>query len=273
MSTPHAQPLAAVTGASSGIGLELARELARRGYDVIIGAEDAGIADAARLIEANGNSVIPVETDLSTYDGVEKFYAELKSAGRPVEIVALNAGVGAGGQFARETSLEQELEIIDLNVRSTVHLAKRVLRDMVERNEGRILITSSIAGQAPTPLEAVYGASKAFLTSLGDSLRNELKDTNVTITTLMPGPTETNFFHRAGMDDTKVGRSEKDDPVEVAREGIEALTEHRPGNKRDQSDARTGPYGVGDGDGYRVQRLRQEVEGGGITDEHDDRRQ
>jgi short-subunit dehydrogenase len=223
MNTPQEHPLAAVTGASSGIGLEVARELARRGYDIIIGAEDPGITQAAQTIEQDGNTVSPVQIDLSTYDGVEKFYAELKSAGRPLEILVLNAGVGVGGDFTRETDLEQELEIINVNVTSTVHLAKRVLKDMVARNKGRILVTSSIAGQAPTPLEAVYGASKAFLTSFADALRNELKDTEIKITTLMPGPTETNFFHRAGMDDTKVGQSEKDDPAEVAREGVEAL--------------------------------------------------
>lgn len=223
MSTPHTKPLAAVTGASSGIGLELAKELARRGYDLIIAAEDPEIATAAGQIETNETTVSPVQADLATYEGVERFYAELKSAGRPVEIVAMNAGVGVGGDFTRETDLEEELDIINVNVTSTVHLAKRVLKDMVARNEGRILITSSIAGQAPTPLEAVYGASKAFLTSFADALRHELKDTNIKITTLMPGPTETNFFHRAGMDDTKVGQSEKDNPAEVAREGIEAL--------------------------------------------------
>lgn len=223
MNTTNTRPLAAVTGASTGIGLELAKELARRGYDLIIAAEDPQIAEAAGQIESAETTVSPVETDLANYEGVEKFYAELKSAGRPVEIVALNAGMGVGGDFTRETDLEQELEIINVNVTSTVHLAKRVLKDMVARNEGRILITSSIAGQAPSPLEAVYGASKAFLTSFGDALRNELKDTNVKITLLMPGPTETNFFHRAGMDETKVGQSEKDDPADVARAGIEAL--------------------------------------------------
>jgi short-subunit dehydrogenase len=223
MTTPNTKPLAAVTGASSGIGLELAKELARRGYDLIIAAKNPEIANAAGQIENNGTTVSPVEADLATYDGVEKFYAELKSAGRPVEIVALNAGVGVGGDFTRETDLEEELDIINVNVTSTVHLAKRVLKDMITRNQGRILITSSIAGQAPSPLEAVYGASKAFLTSFADALRNELKDTNIKITILMPGPTETNFFHRAGMDETKVGQSEKDDPAEVARDGVEAL--------------------------------------------------
>jgi uncharacterized protein len=144
-------------------------------------------------------------------------------AGRPLDAVAINAGIGVGGRFL-ETPLEDELELIDLNVRSTVHLAKRVLPAMVARNEGRVLITASIAALAATPYEAVYGASKAFGKSFAASLRNELKDTGVTVTTLMPGPTDTNFFHRAGMDDTEIGASEKKaDPEQVAKQAYDAL--------------------------------------------------
>ncbi|WP_317987825.1 SDR family NAD(P)-dependent oxidoreductase [Hyalangium gracile] len=131
--------------------------------------------------------------------------------------------VGVGGDFARETKLEDEFNLINLNVTSSVHLAKRVARDMVKRGSGRILFTSSIAAVLPAPFEAVYGASKAFLLSFSEALRNELADAGITVTALMPGPTETNFFHRAGMDDTKVGQDKKDDPAEVAREGFEAL--------------------------------------------------
>lgn len=227
MSTSNQKPLAAVTGASCGIGLELAKELARRGYDLVVAAEDQAIEDAARDIAQNSASVIPVQVDLANYEGVEQFYSELKSARRPIEVIAINAGVGVGGDFARETDLREELNIINLNVTSSVHLAKRVVKDMVERKQGRILFTSSIAGAAPGPLEAVYAASKAFLFSFSEALGNELKDSGVTVTALMPGPTETNFFHRAGMDNTKVGQSEKDDPAEVAREGVEALLEGR----------------------------------------------
>lgn len=193
----------------------MAKELSRRGYDLIIAAEDDAIANAAGQIQSNESIVLPVQADLGTYEGVEKFHNELKSAGRPLEIVALNAGLGVGGDFTRETDLEQELEIINVNVTSTVHLAKRVLKDMVERNEGKILITSSIAGQAPAPLEAVYGASKAFLTSFADALRNELKDTNVKITTLMPGPTETNFFHARAWTGLKSGRARRMTPPKL----------------------------------------------------------
>jgi uncharacterized protein len=131
--------------------------------------------------------------------------------------------LGVSGDFTRQTELDDELNLIHLNVISPVHLAKRVLKDMVARGKGRVLFTSSIAGTMPAPFEAVYGASKAFLSSFAQAIRNELKDTGVTITALMPGATETNFFHRAGMEDTKLGASEKDDPAEVAKDGFEAL--------------------------------------------------
>lgn len=223
MSNSNGKPLGIVTGASSGIGYELAKELAKRGFDLIVAAEDPGIERAAGEIGRTGSKVIPVQIDLATYDGVENFYKSVKAGGRPVDVAVLNAGVGVGGDFTRETDLQAELNLIDINVVSPVHLAKRVLKDMVERKQGRVLITSSIAAMAPGPFEAVYAASKAFLFSFSHALRNELQDSGVTVTALMPGPTETNFFHRAGMDNTKIGQSEKDDPAQVAREGIEAL--------------------------------------------------
>jgi short-subunit dehydrogenase len=137
--------------------------------------------------------------------------------------VALNAGVGAGGAFATDTKLEDELRLVDLNVRSTVHLAKRVVADMVERGEGRILFTSSIASTMPGSFQAVYNASKSFVQSFALALREELKDSGVTVTALMPGPTDTEFFERADMLDTKVGSGSKDDPADVARDGFKAL--------------------------------------------------
>lgn len=152
-----------------------------------------------------------------------ELYRHIANTGRPVEVLALNAGVGAGGAFATETELNDELELIDLNVRSTVHLCKLVLADMVERDEGRILFTSSIASTMPGAFQAVYNASKSFVQSFALAIRNELKDTGVTITSLMPGPTETEFFERADMEDTKVGSEEKDDPMEVAQQGFDAL--------------------------------------------------
>ena len=139
-----------------------------------------------------------------------------------MDAAALNAGVGQGGAFV-ETDLADEIALIDLNVTSTVHLAKRLLQDMVGRDEGRLLITSSIASTMPGSFQAVYNASKSFLQSFAEALQNELKDTSVTITSLMPGPTDTNFFHRAEMDDTRVGQSSKDDPADVARAGFDAM--------------------------------------------------
>ena len=222
MQSHDSHPLAVVTGASSGIGLELARQFARHGYDLLVVAEDAGIAAAADALRAEGAQVDAVQTDLASHDGVHALVERIRAAGRPVDAAAINAGVGVGGPFV-ETDLAAELALINLNVVSVVHLAKHVLKDMVARGEGRVLFTSSIAAEMPAPFEAVYGASRAFVQSFAEALRNELKDTNVTITALQPGPTDTNFFHRAGMDDTRVGAGKKDDPAEVARQGFEAL--------------------------------------------------
>jgi short-subunit dehydrogenase len=182
---------------------------------------------AARELRGTGADVGTVQIDLTTPDGVEELYRHIRSCGRPVDALALNAGVGAGGAFAGpdpdRTELADELAIIDLNVRSTVHLAKYVVGDMVARNQGRVLFTSSIAATIPGAFQAVYNASKSFVQSFALALRNELKDTEVTVTSLMPGPTETEFFERADMLDTKVGASDKDDPADVARDGFEAM--------------------------------------------------
>ena len=217
------RPLAVVTGASNGIGYELAKQFAQNGFDLLITATGPSINEAAQAFEELGAGVETVQADLATYDGVETLYNQIKATGRAVEAIAINAGVGVGGDFARETDLKDELNLINLNVVSSVHLAKRVVKDMVERANGRILFTSSIAAIMPGPFEAVYAASKAFVHSFSEGLRNELKDTGVTVTALMPGPTDTNFFHRAGMDDTKAGANEKDDPAQVAKQGFEAL--------------------------------------------------
>jgi short-subunit dehydrogenase len=217
------RPLAVVTGASSGIGLELAKIFAGDGYDLIVAAEDDGIRSAATSIGVLGAAVEPVQMDLATDAGVDALYDRIKAEGRPLAAIALNAGIGAGGAFATDTDLNKELRLIDLNVRSTVHLAKHVVQDMVARDEGRILFTSSIASTIPGSFQAVYNASKSFVQSFALALRNELKDTNVTITSLMPGPTETEFFERADMLDTKVGGSDNDDAADVARAGYEAL--------------------------------------------------
>lgn len=217
------RPLAVVTGASSGIGYELAKQFAQNGFDLLVTATGESINQAAQTFEQLGAKVDTVQADLATYDGVEALYSKIKATNRPVEAIAINAGVGVGGDFVRETDLQEELTLINLNVVSSVHLAKRVLKDMVEHGKGRVLFTASIASLQPGPFEAVYAASKAFIHSFAEAIRNELKDTGVTVTALMPGPTDTNFFHRAGMDDTKVGADKKDDPAEVAKQGFEAL--------------------------------------------------
>lgn len=223
MNNSLTRPLAVVTGASNGIGYELAKQFAQNGFDLLVTSTDDKILDVAQTFHQAGANVETVQVDLATYDGVETLYNKIKATGRPVEAIAINAGVGVGGEFAHETDLQDELNLINLNVVSSVHLAKRVVKDMVDRGEGRILFTASIAALMPGPFEAVYAASKAFIHSFAEGIRNELKDTDVTVTSLMPGPTDTNFFQRAGMDDTKVGASKKDDPAEVAKQGFEAL--------------------------------------------------
>ena len=215
---------AIVTGASSGIGYSLAKELAAGDYDLVIVSAGERLARAAEDFRSAGVSVEDVQADLATKEGVERFWEHVKALGRPIDIACLNAGVGVGGLF-HETSLEEELNMINLNCASTVQLAKYITRDMVSRNDGKILFTSSIAGEMVAPREAVYAATKAFVLSFAHSLRYELKDTGVTVTALQPGPTDTDFFHRAGMDNTEVGSKGKSEsqPDDVARQGIEAL--------------------------------------------------
>jgi short-subunit dehydrogenase len=222
MDSATTRRLAVVTGASRGIGYELAKQFAENGFDLVIAAEDDEITAAARSLEATGARVEPVQVDLATYEGVEILYQRARAAGRPLDAVAINAGVGVGGRFV-ETDLADELKLINLNVVSAVHLSKRVLRDMVARGEGRVLYTSSIAATMPGPFQAAYSASKAFLYSFSEAVREELRDTGVTVTALMPGPTDTDFFRRADMEDTKVANDSKDDPAEVAKDGFQAL--------------------------------------------------
>jgi len=220
-STPR--PLALVTGASSGIGLELARQFASNGFDLVIAAEDAELDPARAELESLGGSVEAVRADLATEAGVDELWDRVKGIGRALDAVVLNAGVGAGGPFT-ENELARELQVIDLNVRGTVHLAKHAAVAMVAAGRGRIMFTSSIASTMPGTYQAVYNGSKAFVQSFAVALREELEDTGVTVTSLMPGPTETEFFERAEMSDTPVGGTDaKDDPADVAKQGFEAM--------------------------------------------------
>ena len=222
--TSPTKQLALVTGASSGIGLELAKQFAEHDFDLILCAEDGDLDGVAAQLRTTtpAADVRTVRADLSTYDGVEELYAAVTAAGRPLDAAALNAGVGLGGAFL-ETDLAREIKMIDLNVTGTVHLAKRLLPDMVARDAGRVLITSSIASTMPGSFQSVYNATKSFLQSWAEALQNELKDSKVQITSLMPGPTDTNFFSRAEMENTMVGQSSKDDPAQVAKQGFDAL--------------------------------------------------
>jgi short-subunit dehydrogenase len=228
MNATTTRQLAVITGASSGIGYELAKVFADHGFDLLINAEDDRLQEAQRTLATNGTTVEAAQADLSEPKGVEKLYKRIQKTGRPVDALALNAGIGEGGDFVRQTDLEQELRLVDLNVRSTVHLSKLVLGDMVRRGEGRVLFTSSIASTMPGTYQAVYNGSKSFVQSFALAIRRELKGTGVSVTSLMPGPTDTDFFRRAHMEDTRVGSSEqKDDPSEVARQGFEALMQGR----------------------------------------------
>jgi short-subunit dehydrogenase len=217
------RPLALATGASSGIGRELAKQFGSNGFDVIVAAEDDAIIEAAAELRASGVQAEAVQVDLALPEGVEELYQRATEGGRRLDAVAINAGFGASGDFARDDDLESELRLVDLNVRSAVHLAKRVLHDMTQHGTGRVLFTSSIAGTMPGPYYAVYAASRAFLYSFAEGVRYELRDTDVTVTALLPGATDTEFFARADMEDTKAGQGKKDDPAEVAKEGFEAL--------------------------------------------------
>jgi short-subunit dehydrogenase len=219
-----ANQLALVTGASSGIGFALAQELAGRGYDLVVCSAGERLPGAAETLRAAGANVTDIAADLATIEGIDTLWAEVESLGRPLDIACLNAGVGVGGLFW-ETDLEAELNMVRLNCLGTVRLAKYVVQHMVERGAGRILFTSSIAGEMVAPREAVYAATKAFGLSFAHSLRYELRDSGVTVTALQPGPTDTDFFHRAGMDNTQVGTEGKHEsqPDDVARQGIEAL--------------------------------------------------
>ena len=211
---------AIVTGASTGIGLELAKCCVENGYDVLMAADEPQIVAAAASLRGAGKQVEAVEADLSTTEGVDKLVAATK--GRAVDALLANAGRGLGHAFL-DQDFARARAVIDTNVTGTLYLIHKVGNDMRRRNAGKILITGSIAGFIPGSFQAVYNASKAFLNSFSFALREELKDTKVTVTCLMPGPTETDFFERADLTDTSMGASKKDDAADVAKTGFDAM--------------------------------------------------
>ncbi len=218
-----ARPLAIVTGGSAGIGLEIARLLVLDGYDLLISGSSDRVFDAATELRALGADVTPVKSDLATADGTDAVWKAAVGTGRKVDVAVINAGIAIGGAF-RDIPLEEHLRLISINVISPVRLAYSVIPHMVANGGGRILLVSSLSATTPTPYETVYGPSKAFLTSFGHSVREELRDTGVQITILHPGATATNFHERAGMGSTVFGdNSWKNSPAEVARQGYEAM--------------------------------------------------
>ncbi|WP_210649892.1 SDR family oxidoreductase [Nocardioides sp. SYSU D00065] len=218
--------LAVVTGASTGIGRAFAHLLADEGYDLVLAADEPAIHTVAQELQAAGRSVVALEVDLATREGVEQLHEAVAVHPSPVRVGILNAGIGVHGRLD-EAPLDDQLRLVDLNVRSTVHLCVLLARDMVAQQEGRLLLVSSIAAAGPGPGHAAYAASKAFVHSYAEAARHELADTGVTVTSLMPGPTDTDFFDRADMEDTRIGQGPKDSPEEVARDGWEALVAGR----------------------------------------------
>jgi short-subunit dehydrogenase len=216
----NARQLAVVTGASSGIGKELAQLCVEHGFDLVIAADDPAIEAAAQQFRAQGAAVDALEVDLASTDGVDRLYDLIN--GRPVDALLANAGHGLGKGFL-DQDFDAVRHVIDTNITGTIYLIQKVGRDMRTRNAGRILIVGSIAGFMPGTYQAVYNGTKAFIDSFSFALRAELKETGITVTCLMPGATETEFFERADLTDTKVGQDEKDNPAKVAKDGFEAM--------------------------------------------------
>ncbi|WP_028473849.1 SDR family NAD(P)-dependent oxidoreductase [Nocardioides alkalitolerans] len=232
MSTPRPAPLALITGASSGIGLEMARDLYQRGYDLLIVGSSERIDEAAAELRGpdptTERTIIPVRADLTTYDGVEDVWTAFTDLDRPLDAALLNAGMGIGGAFV-DTDLDDELKMIALNCTSQVHLAKRVIPLLVTQGHGRVLFTSSVSATTATPYEPVYGPTRSFVFSFANGLREELRGTGVSVTTLLPGATDSGFHGKAGMGDTKFGDNTwKNDRRDVARQGVEAMLKGRP---------------------------------------------
>ncbi|QGG96969.1 SDR family NAD(P)-dependent oxidoreductase [Actinomarinicola tropica] len=216
------RPFAVVTGASTGIGRQLGLQMAERGYDLLVTADDEALVGAAEEMRQHGTHVDPVQVDLRSVDGVDQLVSAIRGRGRAPDALLLNAGTGVSGAFLDEP-LDDHLDVLAVNVTSVLRTFHAIVPDMVQRGDGRVLITSSVTAAAPGPYISVYSASKAFLQSFSQAVRTELSDSGVTVTALMPGPTDTEFFERADMLDTRLGQMNKDDPADVARDGIEAM--------------------------------------------------
>jgi short-subunit dehydrogenase len=216
------RPLAFVTGGSSGIGFELAKQFAENGFDVAISGSSERVHESVKALKELGVEAYGHQADAATFEGVENFWSFITDLKRPVEAAALNVGISLGGAFV-DTKLEDELRLIAININGLVHLAKRVVHQMVANGHGRILITSSISATTPTPYETVYGPSKAFGFSFAETLREELRGSGVTVTALLPGATDSDFHKNAGMGNTSLGKAKKNDKRLVAKQGFEAL--------------------------------------------------
>lgn len=225
MSSSVRDTTALITGATSGIGLEFARVFAKSGRNVVLVArdEDALQQLSIELQQHYNVTATPIAVDLFEPGAAEELYQDVKDRGITVDILVNDAGQGEHGKFW-ETDLQRHLDIIQLNITSLTVLTQLFLKDMVARNDGKILQLASVVSKMPSPLLGVYAATKAYVYSLTHALINELKDTNVTMTALMPGATDTDFFHKAGSDDTKVyEETELSDPKNVAQDGYDAL--------------------------------------------------
>ena len=216
--------LAIVTGASSGIGLELAKLAAQDGYDLIVAA-DTPFVEAGPALNDLGVDVQSIEADLSSKQGVGQLLDLV--GGRQVDVLVANAGHGLGHGFLDQAT-DEWMHVLNTNVTGTLLLIQPIVKKMVERGEGKVLITGSIAGHLAGSFQAVYNGSKAFVDSFAAALNEEIKDSGVTVTCLKPGATETEFFHRAELDDTKVGQAKKDDPADVAKTGWDAMKSGEP---------------------------------------------
>ncbi|MCY7350391.1 MAG: SDR family oxidoreductase [Cytophagaceae bacterium] len=216
---------ALITGASSGFGREFAKLFAQDGYNLVLVARQQEVLQqlSDELTQAHGINATVLAKDLAQPDAADQIYLECQQQGIQVDVLVNDAGLSEYGKFV-ESDLRKELDTIQVNVTSLVYLTKLFLRDMVARNEGKILQLGSTLSLIPTPLMAVYGATKAFVLSFTEALQNELNDTNVTLTILMPGAADTDFFNKAGAEDTKVYQDTKlSKPEDVARDGYEGL--------------------------------------------------